>query len=109
MALVNNDIFAGGHQVGVPSQVVRRLALAAEGLEKAVNVLVTARHCASRAYLMGDAQGGLASIEVSAVLPARTGDVLNGLSSVARDISPWTPFNFSLRRHTVASTILVHA
>jgi isopenicillin-N N-acyltransferase-like protein len=66
LALVNNDLMLTPVAPGLPSQVVRRLALAAKDVPSAVAALAAAPHMGGRSYLLGDAAGRVAGVEVSA-------------------------------------------
>lgn len=67
LALVNNDLLLHGRNRGIPSQIVRRLCLAEASVEAALDVLVRVPPIAGRAFLLGDAAGAVAAVEVSAL------------------------------------------
>ncbi|WP_395019726.1 C45 family autoproteolytic acyltransferase/hydolase [Dongia sp.] len=66
LAFVNNDLVLSSTGPGLPSQVVRRLILEQETVGAAAERLRGLRHMAGRSYLLGDAAGAVAGIEVSA-------------------------------------------
>ncbi|MCB1471177.1 MAG: acyl-CoA-6-aminopenicillanic acid acyltransferase [Rhizobiaceae bacterium] len=66
LALVNNDLVLNGYTDGVPSQVVRRLALAEPDTKRATDTLMSMPHMGGRSYLIGDRTGHVAAAEVSA-------------------------------------------
>jgi isopenicillin-N N-acyltransferase-like protein len=71
LAFVNNDLVlpcAGG---GLPSQIVRRLILEETSVAAALDRLQAVRHSGGRSYLLGDATGAVAGVEVSAAHGAR--------------------------------------
>lgn len=71
LALVNNDLLLDAGASGLPSQVVRRLVLQASDVRDAISRLETLRHMGGRAYLLGDAAGRIAAVEVSPTIGAR--------------------------------------
>ncbi len=66
LAFVNNDLMLHATQPGLPSQVIRRMILGESSVMAARNLLVSLPHMAGRSYLLGDAAGAVAGIEVSA-------------------------------------------
>jgi isopenicillin-N N-acyltransferase-like protein len=71
LAFVNNDLVLSSAGPGLPSQVVRRLILEEPSVAAATDLLQAIRHMAGRTYLLGDATGAVAGVEVSAVHVAR--------------------------------------
>lgn len=71
LGLVSTDLILRGWAPGLPSQVVRRLALSLDTVEAAIGLLEHVPHMAGRAYLLGDAEGRVASIEVAPQLGTR--------------------------------------
>jgi isopenicillin-N N-acyltransferase-like protein len=65
LALVNNDMMLDAEPGGLPSQVVRRIVLAQPTVEAALARLSDLPHMSGRSYLLGDATGHVAGIEVS--------------------------------------------
>jgi isopenicillin-N N-acyltransferase-like protein len=66
LAFVNNDLVLSSMGPGLPSQITRRLILEHETVDAAVERLKALRHMAGRSYLLGDATGAVAGVEVSA-------------------------------------------
>lgn len=66
LALVNNDLMLKSRRSGLPSQIVRRLVLGKQTVAEALAVLRALPHMAGRSYLLGDAGGNVAGVEVSA-------------------------------------------
>jgi isopenicillin-N N-acyltransferase-like protein len=66
LAFVNNDLVLSTSGPGLPSQIVRRLILHATSVGDAIDRLKATRHMAGRSYLLGDATGAVAGVEVSA-------------------------------------------
>ena len=66
LALLNTDLMLRSRAPGLPSQVVRRLVLGERQVEDALAVLGALPHMAGRFYLLGDATGAIAGVEVSA-------------------------------------------
>lgn len=66
LALLNTDLMLHSRAPGLPSQVVRRIVLGARRVEDALAVLGALPHMAGRFYLLGDAAGAIAGVEVSA-------------------------------------------
>jgi predicted choloylglycine hydrolase len=80
LAFVNNDLMLSSHAVGMPSQIVRRLILAEQSVAGAIAQLQAIRHMGGRSYLLGDASGAVAGVEVSARFGVRvnpTGPILH--------------------------------
>ena len=71
LAFVNNDLMLASTAQGLPSQVIRRLILAEASVVAACARLKILPHMGGRSYLVGDATGGVAGIEVSARYGAR--------------------------------------
>jgi isopenicillin-N N-acyltransferase-like protein len=66
LALLNNDLMLRSRAPGLPSQIVRRIVLREARADDAVAALRTLPHMAGRSYLLGDATGAIAGVEVSA-------------------------------------------
>lgn len=66
LVLLNNDLMLRSRGPGLPSQIVRRIALKEPRVEAALAALRSLPHMAGRSYLLGDAAGDVAGIEVSA-------------------------------------------
>ena len=73
LAFVNNDLMLATTVPGLPSQVVRRLILQERSVPAALEALQALPHMAGRSYLLGDAAGAVAGVEVA----ARTGARIN--------------------------------
>jgi isopenicillin-N N-acyltransferase-like protein len=71
LAFVNNDLMLATTVPGLPSQIVRRLILQEESVPAALKVLRALPHMAGRSYLLGDAAGAVAGVEVAARVGAR--------------------------------------
>jgi isopenicillin-N N-acyltransferase-like protein len=71
LAFVNNDLMLASAAPGLPSQVVRRLVLREQSVGSAVERLRALPHMAGRSYLLGDAAGAVAGVEVAAGTGAR--------------------------------------
>ena len=65
LAFVNNDLMLATTVPGLPSQVVRRLILREESVPAALDLLRALPHMAGRSYLLGDAAGAVAGVEVA--------------------------------------------
>jgi isopenicillin-N N-acyltransferase like protein len=65
LALVNNDLLLSSTAEGLPSQIVRRLLLAERSVTAALARLRALPHMGGRSYLLGDASGAVAGVEVS--------------------------------------------
>jgi isopenicillin-N N-acyltransferase-like protein len=65
LALVNMDLMLEAGAQGVPSQVVRRIALRSANVQDAAEAIIRLPHMSGRSYLLGDADGQVAGIEVS--------------------------------------------
>jgi isopenicillin-N N-acyltransferase like protein len=70
LAFVNNDLMLSSSAQGLPSQVIRRLILDEQSVAAAVAQLRALPHMAGRSYLLGDASGAIAGVEVAADLGA---------------------------------------
>lgn len=66
LAFVNNDLMLSATAPGLPSQVVRRLILRERSVASALEQLRSLPHMAGRSYLLGDASGAVAGVEVAA-------------------------------------------
>jgi hypothetical protein len=66
LALVNNDLMLRGRAPGLPSQVIRRIVLAQRDVAVGLGALRSLPSMAGRSYLLGDAAGAVAGVEVSA-------------------------------------------
>lgn len=71
LAFVNNDLMLRSTQPGLPSQVIRRMILGQSSVMGARSLLMALPHMAGRSYLLDDAAGAVAGVEVSAHLGAR--------------------------------------
>jgi predicted choloylglycine hydrolase len=70
LAFVNNDLMLSSSAHGLPSQIVRRLILDEQSVAAAVARLRALPHMGGRSYLLGDASGAVAGVEVAARLGA---------------------------------------
>jgi isopenicillin-N N-acyltransferase like protein len=86
LAFVNNDLVLSSTGPGLPSQIVRRLILEEPSVAAATDRLQAIRHMAGRSYLLGDATGAVAGVEVSAARGA----------SVNQTVSPVLHANHAL-------------
>jgi isopenicillin-N N-acyltransferase like protein len=75
LALVNNDLRLSSTADGLPSQIVRRLVLAERSVTAALDRLSALPHMGGRSYLLGDASGAVAGVEVSARFGVRVNQV----------------------------------
>lgn len=66
LVLLNNDLMLRSRARGLPSQIVRRMVLKEPRVEAALAAMRSLPHMAGRSYLLGDAAGDVAGIEVSA-------------------------------------------
>ena len=66
LVLLNNDLMLRSRAPGLPSQIVRRIVLRESRVEDALAALHSLPHMAGRSYLLGDATGDIAGVEVSA-------------------------------------------
>jgi isopenicillin-N N-acyltransferase like protein len=66
LTLLNTDLMLRNRAPGLPSQIVRRMVLGERRVEDALAVLGALPHMAGRFYLLGDAAGAIAGVEVSA-------------------------------------------
>lgn len=71
LAFVNNDMMLDWAPYGLPSQVVRRLILAAPDVDAAVARLLELPHMGGRSYVLGDVHGRSCAVEVSPSLGMR--------------------------------------
>lgn len=72
LGLVNNDLLLRDRAPGLPSQIIRRLILETEQVADAEAKLHRLPHMAGRSYVLGDAAGHVAGVEVSATSGIRT-------------------------------------
>lgn len=70
LAFVNNDLMLATTVAGLPSQIVRRLILQERSVAAALDVVQVLPHMAGRSYLLGDASGAVAGVEVAARIGA---------------------------------------
>jgi hypothetical protein len=75
LALVNNDLLLSSTAEGLPSQIVRRLVLAERSVPAAIIRLRALPHMGGRSYLLGEASGAVAGVEVSARFGVRVNQV----------------------------------
>ncbi len=75
LAFVNNDLMLSSTAPGLPSQIVRRLILQEQSVASALDLLMALPHMAGRSYLLGDASGAVAGVEVAARIGARINQV----------------------------------
>ncbi len=66
LAMVNNDLILRSSTPGLPSQIVRRLILEQPTVSSALDRMASLTHMGGRSYLLGDASGDVAGVEVSA-------------------------------------------
>jgi isopenicillin-N N-acyltransferase-like protein len=66
LVLLNNDLMLRSRGRGLPSQIVRRIVLREPRVEGALAAMRSLPHMAGRSYLLGDATGDIAGVEVSA-------------------------------------------
>ncbi len=71
LAFVTNDVMLDASPLGLPSQVVRRLMLDGASVGEALATLDRLPHMSGRCYLLGDAAGGAAGVEISPSVGAR--------------------------------------
>ncbi len=69
LAVVNNDLVLRSTRVAPPSQALRRLLLERKTVEDCVRFLTAVPSPGGRSYVIGDRDGSLAAIEVSALHP----------------------------------------
>jgi isopenicillin-N N-acyltransferase like protein len=74
VALVNNDLLTRAVRAGLPSQVVRRLALARPTAGDAVAAILAAPAVGGRAYVVADAAGAVTTVELAAEARPRVTD-----------------------------------
>ncbi|MDQ0473041.1 C45 family autoproteolytic acyltransferase/hydolase [Labrys wisconsinensis] len=65
LALSTNDLILDAIPCGLPSQVVRRLALDQASVPAAIGALRSLPNMGGRCYLLGDAAGAIAGVEIS--------------------------------------------
>ena len=91
LAFVNNDLMLTTTVSGLPSQIIRRLILQERSVSAALDSLWTLPHMAGRSYLLGDAAGAVAGVEVAARVGARVnqpnGPVLHTNHALDPDIA----------------------
>jgi isopenicillin-N N-acyltransferase-like protein len=91
LAFVNNDLMLLSCAQGLPSQVVRRLILNEQSVAPALEQFRSLPHMAGRSYLLGDASGAVAGVEVAAGVGARVtqveSPVLHTNHALDRDIA----------------------
>jgi isopenicillin-N N-acyltransferase-like protein len=66
LGLVANDLLTPGRRIGLPSQVVRRLLLDTPNVGGALEILRRLPAVGGRAYVLGDAGGRVAAVEIAA-------------------------------------------
>jgi isopenicillin-N N-acyltransferase-like protein len=88
LAFVNNDLVLSSAGAGLPSQIVRRLILEERSVAAAINRLKAIRHMAGRSYLLGDATGAVASVEVSAAHRARVNQTVSPVLHANHALDP---------------------
>jgi isopenicillin-N N-acyltransferase-like protein len=90
LALLNNDLMLRSRGRGLPSQIVRRIVLKEATVEDALSAMRALPHMAGRSYLLGDAAGDIAGVEVSASrgvrVNQRVSPVLHTNHALDRDI-----------------------
>ena len=91
LAFVNNDLMLATTRPGLPSQIIRRIILQERSTAGALARLKVLPHMAGRAYLLGDAAGAVAAVEVSATAGVRVNQadnpVLHTNHALASDIA----------------------
>ncbi|CAM5329708.1 hypothetical protein MAUB1S_05720 [Mycolicibacterium aubagnense] len=65
LCLVTNDLMLDTTTAGLPSQVVRRMILSEPDIPGALRLVQRLPHMGGRSYLLGDASGRIAGVEVS--------------------------------------------
>ena len=65
LCLTTNDLMLDTRTAGLPSQVVRRMVLSEPDVPSALRLLHRLPHMGGRSYLLGDASGRIAAVEVS--------------------------------------------
>lgn len=65
LSLVTNDLMLDTVSAGLPSQVVRRLVMSQPDVPGALRLLRRLPHMAGRSYLLADASGRIAAVELS--------------------------------------------
>jgi isopenicillin-N N-acyltransferase-like protein len=88
LAFVNNDLVLSSAGLGLPSQIVRRLILEQTSVVAAIDRLKAIRHMAGRSYLLGDATGAVAGVEVSAVHGARVNQTVSPVLHANHALDP---------------------
>jgi len=66
LALLNNDLMLRSRGPALPSQIVRRIVLREPHVEGALAAMGSLPNMTGRSYLLGDASGDIAGVEVSA-------------------------------------------
>jgi isopenicillin-N N-acyltransferase-like protein len=79
LCLVTNDLMLDTTTAGLPSQVVRRMILSEPDVPRALRLVQRLPHMGGRSYLLGDASGRIAGVEVS---PAAGVNDLGGAESL---------------------------
>lgn len=92
LCLVTNDLMLDTTTAGLPSQVVRRMVLSEPNVPSALRLLHRLPHMGGRSYLLGDASGRIAGVEVSPVA---------GVSDLG-EVGPLIHTNHALLRQTQA-------
>lgn len=91
LAFVNNDLMLSSTASGLPSQIVRRLILRERTVPAALDLLRRLPHMGGRSYLLGDAAGRVAGVEVAAGIGARVNQtespVLHTNHALDRDVA----------------------
>jgi isopenicillin-N N-acyltransferase-like protein len=77
LAFVNNDLLLSSTAPGLPSQLVRRLILHEGSVANALEQLRALPHMAGRSYLLGDASGAVAGVEVAAGVGAHANQLVS--------------------------------
>jgi isopenicillin-N N-acyltransferase like protein len=90
LALLNNDLMLRSRGRGLPSQIVRRIVLKEATVAEALAAMRALPHMAGRSYLLGDASGDIAGVEVSASrgvrVSQRAGPILHTNHALDPDI-----------------------
>jgi isopenicillin-N N-acyltransferase-like protein len=88
LAFVNNDLMMASNASGLPSQIVRRLILGERSVAAALAQMKALPHMAGRSYLLGDASGAVAGVEVAARAGARINQSLNPVLHTNHALDP---------------------
>lgn len=89
LALVNNDLLGGPAVPGSPSQVNRRVLLKQSDVSSALRAAGAMKHPALRSYMLADATGAVAGIEVIPQSPPATVDFSpNGMVHANHAVTP---------------------